>query len=163
LGNDKILLNEQSVRAVRSTTTHWQKVDFGFLHETDFGGEIFVGTRCRGFDVIMCNPPYLRAAAAAGRITNERSGALYAGPDGLDAYRTLADSLGRCHRGLLAKETDHDDGGVLLLQLPAYKNAAAAVGRIFKEANDNFCVRQVLPDDRGIDRCLVVSWRAPAP
>jgi release factor glutamine methyltransferase len=50
----------------------------------DFGGE--------GFDLVLCNPPYIEEAAAlpvevAG---HEPALALYAGPDGLSAYRVLA-------------------------------------------------------------------------
>ena len=43
------------------------------------------------FDLILCNPPYVEAGASLAReLAHEPPGALFAGPDGLDAYRALA-------------------------------------------------------------------------
>ena len=47
------------------------------------------------FDLILANPPYVETAAAlAAQVRNhEPAGALFAGPDGLDAYRVLIPQL----------------------------------------------------------------------
>ena len=48
-----------------------------------------------GFDVVVCNPPYIEDAADLPReVTNhEPALALFGGPDGLDAYRVIAPRL----------------------------------------------------------------------
>lgn len=48
------------------------------------------------FDLILCNPPYVEASAALPHdvVQWEPHGALFAGADGLDAYRRLAPALG---------------------------------------------------------------------
>jgi release factor glutamine methyltransferase len=52
-----------------------------------------------GFDLIVSNPPYIRAADIAGLASEVRDhdphGALDGGPDGLDAYRTLIPQAAR--------------------------------------------------------------------
>jgi release factor glutamine methyltransferase len=47
------------------------------------------------FDVVLANPPYVEDAAALSPSVraHEPSGALFAGPDGLDAYRSLLPQL----------------------------------------------------------------------
>lgn len=49
------------------------------------------------FDLILCNPPYVAddAATGPGVAEYEPHEALFAGPEGLDAYRRLAPQLGR--------------------------------------------------------------------
>ncbi|BAK68336.1 protein methyltransferase HemK [Sphingobium sp. SYK-6] len=50
----------------------------------------------RRFDLILCNPPYIAQDALLPREVraHEPAGALFAGGDGLDAYRLLAGQLG---------------------------------------------------------------------
>jgi release factor glutamine methyltransferase len=63
-----------------------------------------------GFDLIVSNPPYIRAADIAGLASEVRDhdphGALDGGPDGLDAYRTLIPQAARllAPRGALVVE-----------------------------------------------------------
>ncbi|MBV9252102.1 MAG: peptide chain release factor N(5)-glutamine methyltransferase [Acetobacteraceae bacterium] len=49
------------------------------------------------FDLVLCNPPYIRSAQISGLMPevacHEPPSALDGGPDGLDAYRTLASVL----------------------------------------------------------------------
>jgi release factor glutamine methyltransferase len=47
------------------------------------------------FDLILANPPYVEADAALAQsvLAHEPHGALFAGPEGLDAYRTLIPQL----------------------------------------------------------------------
>lgn len=61
------------------------------------------------FDLILANPPYVEDAAelAPSVRAHEPAGALFAGPDGLDAYRVLVPQL----PGLLAP------GGVALVEI----------------------------------------------
>lgn len=64
------------------------------------------------FDLILCNPPYVAADAALGPgvAEFEPDEALFAGADGLDAYRVLAPELPRllAPGGLAAVEIGHD-------------------------------------------------------
>ena len=48
------------------------------------------------YDLVLANPPYIEAAAELPRdvAAHEPAGALFAGADGLDAYRVLAPQLG---------------------------------------------------------------------
>lgn len=58
------------------------------------------------FDLIFCNPPYVADGEADPSTAHEPPEALFAGPDGLDAYRALAPLLPRLAHpdGLVALE-----------------------------------------------------------
>lgn len=64
------------------------------------------------FDLILCNPPYVAATAAIGPgvAEHEPGEALFAGSDGLDAYRRIAPQIGRllAPGGLAAIEIGFD-------------------------------------------------------
>jgi release factor glutamine methyltransferase len=64
------------------------------------------------FDLILCNPPYVAEGAELGRGVREYEPdeALFAGREGLDAYRALAPQLARLlnRGGLAAVEIGHD-------------------------------------------------------
>ena len=87
------------------------------------------------FDLVLCNPPYVAdtAAVGAGVREHEPAEALFAGGDGLDAYRALAPQLPRliAQGGLGAVEIGQEQGD----------SAAAMLAR------DGLCVRAV--DDLG--------------
>ena len=70
------------------------------------------------FDLILCNPPYVEAGAALPPDVArwEPDAALYAGADGLDAYRALAPRLPR----LLAP------GGIVCLEIGAGQESAVS-------------------------------------
>lgn len=70
------------------------------------------------FDLILANPPYVEDAAVLAPDVRdyEPAGALFAGADGLDAYRTLIPQL----PGLLAP------GGVAVVEIGAAQDAAVA-------------------------------------
>jgi release factor glutamine methyltransferase len=61
------------------------------------------------FDLILCNPPYIGTGEVLPEEVRafEPGGALFAGPDGLDDYRTIAPQL----RGLIAP------GGAAILEI----------------------------------------------
>lgn len=66
------------------------------------------------FDLLLCNPPYVAAAAETGPgvADYEPHEALFAGADGLDDYRRLAPQVGRllAPGGLAAIEIGFDQG-----------------------------------------------------
>jgi release factor glutamine methyltransferase len=66
------------------------------------------------FDLILCNPPYVAEGAQLGPGVREYEPdeALFAGKEGLDAYRALAPQLPRLlgKGGLAAVEIGHDQG-----------------------------------------------------
>lgn len=66
----------------------------------------------QSFDLILCNPPYVADAAALGPGVREHepAEALFAGVEGLDAYRELAPQLPRLleRQGLAAVEIGFD-------------------------------------------------------
>jgi release factor glutamine methyltransferase len=96
------------------------------------------------FDLILCNPPYVEAGAALMRDVAEwePAEALFAGPDGLDAYRRLAPVI----PPLLAA------GGIACFEVGA--GQADAVAALF-EARGLAAARR--RDLAGHVRCLMLS------
>jgi release factor glutamine methyltransferase len=85
------------------------------------------------FDLVLCNPPYIAEGADLGPGVREfePDEALFAGKDGLDAYRALAPQLPRrlSPGGLAAVEIGHD-------QATAVSRLLARDGLGAKAAND---------------------------
>lgn len=98
----------------------------------------------RRFDLILCNPPYVQAGAALPPDVAdwEPAGALYAGPDGLDAYRRLAPLIGP----RLAP------GGIACIEVGA--GQAPAVSALF--AAEGFTIES-RADLSGITRALILG------
>lgn len=96
------------------------------------------------FDLVLCNPPYVSEAADLPAEVRdwEPAGALFAGSDGLDDYRTIAPVLGR----QLAPD------GVACVEIGADQGDSAAT--LFRDQHLRVVVRQ---DLAGRDRCLVVT------
>jgi release factor glutamine methyltransferase len=96
------------------------------------------------FDLLLCNPPYIESGAPLPRdvAAHEPHGALFAGADGLDDYRTLAPLLA----GQIAP------GGVACIEIGA--NQAAAVTALLASCGLGATIRR---DLAGHDRCIVVS------
>ena len=107
------------------------------------GGDWAEGVEER-FDLVLCNPPYVEEAAElAPQVAQwEPSAALFAGPDGLDAYRSLAPQLAR----LIAP------GGIACIEVGA--GQAAAVIALFESRN---LVARPRNDLGGHVRCLVLG------
>ena len=94
------------------------------------------------FDLILCNPPYVEdAAELSEEVRREPAAALFAGPDGLDAYRVLVPQL----PGLLNKD------GAAAVEIGLTQ--AAAVAELARAAGMGVAVRR---DLAGRDRCLVM-------
>ena len=95
------------------------------------------------FDLILCNPPYVETGAelAADVRDHEPAGALFAGPDGLDDYRSLIPQL----PALLAP------GGVAVVEIGWTQ--ADTVLALASAAGLTGIVR---PDLAGRDRCVVL-------
>ena len=85
------------------------------------------------FDLILCNPPYVAESATLGPgvAENEPGEALFAGPDGLDAYRTLAPQLAGLLKpsGMIAVEIGFD-------QAHSVSKILAAIGLDCRLARD---------------------------
>ena len=96
------------------------------------------------FDLILCNPPYVEAAAVlAPDVAHwEPAEALFAGIDGLDQYRRLAPQL----PALLAR------GGAACLEIGA--GQAPALRALFEAAGLRVSSRA---DLAGVPRCLVLN------
>ncbi len=95
-------------------------------------------------DLILCNPPYVEAAAALPREVAdwEPASALFAGADGLDDYRAIAPVL----RGQLAP------GGVACVEIGSTQQDSA--GALFATAGFAVGLRR---DLAGHPRCLVLT------
>ena len=97
------------------------------------------------FDLILCNPPYVREGADLGPGVREYEPdeALFAGSEGLDAYRVLAPQLPHLlsKYGLAAVEIGHDQ--------------AAAVTRLLARDGLQATVAQ---DFVGLDRAVLLNW-----
>ncbi|MGZ6021376.1 MAG: peptide chain release factor N(5)-glutamine methyltransferase [Rhizomicrobium sp.] len=104
-----------------------------------------------GFDVVLCNPPYIPTADIDSLAPDVRlyepCSALDGGTDGLDAFRALAPRIGR----VLTPQ------GRAFLEIGA--GQVSAVGSIL-EAQDLKIVA-VLPDLAGIPRCVVARRGNP--
>ena len=96
------------------------------------------------FDLILCNPPYVEADAdlPADVAGHEPHGALFAGADGLDAYRLLAPRFAR----LIAP------GGIACLEIGAGQRGAVA--GLMRGAGFTVESRN---DLKGIARCLILA------
>lgn len=96
------------------------------------------------FDLIFCNPPYVEQGAPLdSEVADwEPAEALYAGADGLDAYRRLAPAL----PALLAPD------GLACIELGA--GQAGAVAALFESAGFAVSTRT---DLAGVTRCLLAS------
>jgi release factor glutamine methyltransferase len=97
------------------------------------------------FDLILCNPPYVPEGAEVGAGVREfePDEALFAGSEGLDAYRELAPQLPRllAKGGLAAVEIGHDQ--------------AKAVTKLLARGGLRATVAQ---DLGGRDRALLLTW-----
>lgn len=99
------------------------------------------------FDLVFCNPPYIPSADIVGLDPDVRDheprAALDGGPDGLDAYRGLAELLPRIL----------EPGGHALLEIGA--GQAPAIPGIF--AGSGLELVKIAPDLAGIPRCVVLA------
>ena len=97
------------------------------------------------FDLVLCNPPYIADNADLGRGVREfePDEALFAGREGLDAYRALAPQLPRILEkgGLAAIEIGSDQAGAVTPLL----------------ARDGLHVRTA-QDLAGRDRAILLTW-----
>jgi len=96
------------------------------------------------FDLILCNPPYIAAdeQLPVEVRDHEPSGALFAGADGLDDYRTLATQLSR----LIAP------GGMAAIEIGATQ--ATAVSALLTAQGLTVAVRR---DLAGRERCVIAT------
>ena len=96
------------------------------------------------FDLVLCNPPYVETGAALPRDVrdHEPAGALFAGADGLDAYRVLVPLL----------PAQIAPGGAACIEIGA--DQAAAVTALVVDCGLAASLRRDLADR---DRCIVAT------
>lgn len=96
----------------------------------------------RHADLILCNPPYVATGDALppSVVRHEPASALFAGSDGLDAYRRIASVL------------DFAPGGVACVEIGATQ--AGPAGALFAARGFRLAIRR---DLGGRDRCLVLT------
>lgn len=101
----------------------------------------------QGFDIVMCNPPFLSVSASRDRVTSEGADALVAGSTGYEAYEIICCSL----RSAIDNNSVDNHPllkpcGRLIFQISA---AAGAVQRVTSiVAAHGFYVDEVLVDTR---------------
>jgi release factor glutamine methyltransferase len=97
------------------------------------------------FDLILCNPPYIAKDAELGLGVREfePDEALFAGSEGLDAYRELAPQLPR----LL------NPGGLAAIEI-GFDQAEAVTGLLARDGLE----ARVAKDLAGRDRALLLTW-----
>jgi release factor glutamine methyltransferase len=115
----------------------------GFAGRAEFRRGCWADGIGERFDLILCNPPYVETDAALPRDVREwePSEALFAGADGLGAYRELAPIL----RSLLA------EGAIACFEVG--DGQAPAVTRLFEQAGLEVTSRN---DLAGRVRCLIL-------
>lgn len=91
-----------------------------------------------GFDAILSNPPYIRAAAMetlSPEVKREPQAALYGGEDGLDFYRAILDYWTPVLKkdGFLAFEIGYDQAS----ELEALASAHGYAARVFRDYGGN--------------------------
>jgi release factor glutamine methyltransferase len=93
------------------------------------------------FELVLCNPPYVEDDAAIDPQVRdwEPASALFAGSDGLDAYRVLAPQIARVTGGIACIEIGHTQ--------------RAAATKLFENAGFSVTGRS---DLAGRDRCLIL-------
>lgn len=97
------------------------------------------------FDLILCNPPYIAEDAKLGPGVREfePDEALFAGSEGLDAYRELAPQLPR----LLSRD------GLAAIEI-GFDQADAVTGLLARDGLE----ARVAKDLAGRDRALLLTW-----
>lgn len=107
-----------------------------------------------GFDVILCNPPFLSERQSLGRVTPEGRLALVAGERGTECYEEIARSLVQCPHSILR------EGCYIVFQIPGGNRASDLVWESVQWAcrDEDRALRlvDVVEDIRGIRRCMVL-------
>jgi release factor glutamine methyltransferase len=132
---------DRSAAALRVARGNAEKLGFG--PRAAFLQAIWADSLAGRFDLILCNPPYVKTGAQlAPQVARYEPGAaLFAGSDGLDCYRALIPSLS----GLLEAR------GAIMLEIGS-EQRETVTGLIQVEDFSVSC-RQ---DLAGLDRCLVL-------
>ena len=119
----------------------------GLAARAQFRAGDWTGGLAERFDLILSNPPYIalseRLSLAPEVLRHDPPGALFAGPDGLDAYRAMLPEIPR----LLAP------GGAALFEIGATQ--AAAVANIAHAGG--LAVIEARGDLAGRERCLILA------
>lgn len=138
--------SEQALAVARANAKR-----LGLAERVEFRHSDWAAAVTEAFDLVLCNPPYIaeneRAALAPEVARHDPRAALFAGPDGLDAYRVILPDLPR----LLAP------GGLALFEIGA--SQAEAVTGI--AGASGVAVLEVGQDLAGRDRCVAMQAGEP--
>lgn len=131
---------DMSAAAIEVAARNARKL--GFQDRAAFAIKGWDAAGVPGFDLILCNPPYIGTGEALphGVVHFEPASALFAGTDGLDDYRHIAPLLALA------------PGGVACIEIGAEQ--AAAVSALFAAQGWTIEIRC---DLAGRDRCLVLT------
>jgi len=140
---------ERSPEALEIATENVEALDFSARAKmllADWDKERWQEGLAGPFDLILANPPYVEDEAdlAPGVRNHEPAGALFAGPEGLDAYRILIPQL----PGLLGPD------GLILLEIGS--SQADSVSSIAEEAGFSAILHRDLAN---LPRVLELSIR----
>lgn len=137
--------SDDALRVARINALRHGVAERGVLTHDRF--ETFPGG---GFDVVVSNPPYIEEGATLPRevAEHEPALALFAGPEGLDAYRAIAPRL-----PVWLKPT-----GSAFLEVGAGQGAAAAAILVGQLTGTHEA--QIFPDLAGRDRVVSLTPRA---
>lgn len=134
-----------SEAAIRVATRNAERL--GLASRSWFVVGDWAGALAGGFDLVLCNPPYVaeaeRPRLAPDVAAYEPAQALFGGQEGLGAYRAIAPALGR----LLSS------GGAAFVELGA--GVAQPVATMFTDAGLSEIERR--KDLAGIDRCAIFA------
>ncbi len=132
---------DASLAALAVAAANTTRLGFGDRARILAGG--WEGTGA-AFDIVLCNPPYVESGAELAPDVRdwEPAQALFAGADGLDAYRVLAPLLG----------AQIAEGGVACIEIGSGQGVTAAA--LFEA--EGLSVR-LERDLAGLPRCLVVT------
>ncbi|HEY0121993.1 MAG TPA: peptide chain release factor N(5)-glutamine methyltransferase, partial [Rhizobium sp.] len=122
-------------------------LQLGLEHKAAFHQGDWMDGLDERFDLVISNPPYIPCADIVGLEPEVRTfdpqAALDGGADGLDAYRLLADGLGRVLKS----------GGMAIIELGA--GQAEAVSGLFLAAG--LGIECIADDLGGVPRALIVT------
>ena len=135
---------------LQSVTCEFSIHDFTSLSTLDCGAY-------GGFDIILCNPPYLSERAITSRVTEESLAALHGGITGYEAYEEICRSLREAiEEGTKLQHPFLKPLGHIIFQLGAAGAAFETVSKILEKYD--FTIDDVVFEKRGIKRGIVAKF-----
>lgn len=155
---DSRALEAAAWNAAKFPNAHFRSWDFTRVHEDEFM-KLCQSTMpgFDGFDVVMCNPPYLAEHKVTGRVLGTESrDVLVGGVDGLDCYVEITRSLLKAQ--LRDKDKDNarsllKSNCVVVFQLPGGENSLESVrASLIKQVGLEFDQEELGGTNKGKDK-----------